>query len=330
MGPIIEPANGKLLHALTQLGDGEEWLVEPQQLDATRPALVARHPRRRRRRARTSTSPSSSDRCSASCTRKRPRRGDRAAERRRLRPDRRPALARPRRARALARPRRRRATSTSTAASPARSCSASRSAAGSARPSARARRRAGRTTCSASASGCRSTARPPRTLHLRGLETRVTELIEASQPSLDYESFECAAPLGAVRRGRVGPRSTASGQGRLGRRRRAQPVPLPPAARDDPHRRVVDAGRGAPHHRGRPARQVGPHRVDRDRAAEGRAHHPRRARGAGRPRGRRRMARSRRQGGRRIHPRAPARRRGVRRSPRPSAALRMSRCGRTP
>ena len=35
MGPIIEPANGKLLHALTQLGIGEEWLVEPKRLDAT-------------------------------------------------------------------------------------------------------------------------------------------------------------------------------------------------------------------------------------------------------------------------------------------------------
>ena len=35
MGPIIEPANGKLLHALTQLGIDEEWLVEPKQLDAT-------------------------------------------------------------------------------------------------------------------------------------------------------------------------------------------------------------------------------------------------------------------------------------------------------
>lgn len=35
MGPIIEPANGKLLHALTQLGIGEEWLVEPRQLDGS-------------------------------------------------------------------------------------------------------------------------------------------------------------------------------------------------------------------------------------------------------------------------------------------------------
>jgi RHH-type proline utilization regulon transcriptional repressor/proline dehydrogenase/delta 1-pyrroline-5-carboxylate dehydrogenase len=33
MGPIIEPANGKLLRALTTLGDGERWLVEPKQLD---------------------------------------------------------------------------------------------------------------------------------------------------------------------------------------------------------------------------------------------------------------------------------------------------------
>ncbi|WP_026851850.1 bifunctional proline dehydrogenase/L-glutamate gamma-semialdehyde dehydrogenase [Glaciibacter superstes] len=33
MGPIIEPANGKLLHALTTLGAQESWLVEPRQLD---------------------------------------------------------------------------------------------------------------------------------------------------------------------------------------------------------------------------------------------------------------------------------------------------------
>ncbi|WP_082492409.1 bifunctional proline dehydrogenase/L-glutamate gamma-semialdehyde dehydrogenase [Leifsonia sp. Root4] len=35
MGPIIEPASGKLLHALTELGAGESWLVEPKQLDAS-------------------------------------------------------------------------------------------------------------------------------------------------------------------------------------------------------------------------------------------------------------------------------------------------------
>lgn len=35
MGPIIEPAEGKLLHALTTLGGGESWLVEPRQLDET-------------------------------------------------------------------------------------------------------------------------------------------------------------------------------------------------------------------------------------------------------------------------------------------------------
>jgi RHH-type proline utilization regulon transcriptional repressor/proline dehydrogenase/delta 1-pyrroline-5-carboxylate dehydrogenase len=33
MGPIIEPAKGKLLRALTTLSDGEKWLVEPKQLD---------------------------------------------------------------------------------------------------------------------------------------------------------------------------------------------------------------------------------------------------------------------------------------------------------
>ncbi|HBH57837.1 MAG TPA: 1-pyrroline-5-carboxylate dehydrogenase, partial [Arthrobacter bacterium] len=35
MGPIIEPANGKLLNALTTLGDGETWAVEPRKLDGT-------------------------------------------------------------------------------------------------------------------------------------------------------------------------------------------------------------------------------------------------------------------------------------------------------
>ncbi|MDR6507014.1 bifunctional proline dehydrogenase/L-glutamate gamma-semialdehyde dehydrogenase [Arthrobacter oryzae] len=35
MGPIIEPANGKLLNALTTLGQGENWAVEPRQLDET-------------------------------------------------------------------------------------------------------------------------------------------------------------------------------------------------------------------------------------------------------------------------------------------------------
>lgn len=35
MGPIIEPANGKLLNALTTLGEGESWAVEPRKLDET-------------------------------------------------------------------------------------------------------------------------------------------------------------------------------------------------------------------------------------------------------------------------------------------------------
>jgi len=35
VGPIIEPASGKLLRALTELAPGETWLVEPKQLDDT-------------------------------------------------------------------------------------------------------------------------------------------------------------------------------------------------------------------------------------------------------------------------------------------------------
>ena len=35
MGPIIEPAHGKLGDALTTLGDGERWLLEPRSLDDT-------------------------------------------------------------------------------------------------------------------------------------------------------------------------------------------------------------------------------------------------------------------------------------------------------
>jgi RHH-type proline utilization regulon transcriptional repressor/proline dehydrogenase/delta 1-pyrroline-5-carboxylate dehydrogenase len=33
MGPLIEPASGKLLEGLTTLGDGEQWLLEPKRLD---------------------------------------------------------------------------------------------------------------------------------------------------------------------------------------------------------------------------------------------------------------------------------------------------------
>jgi RHH-type proline utilization regulon transcriptional repressor/proline dehydrogenase/delta 1-pyrroline-5-carboxylate dehydrogenase len=35
MGPIIEPASGKLKRALTTLGEGEQWLVTPRQLNST-------------------------------------------------------------------------------------------------------------------------------------------------------------------------------------------------------------------------------------------------------------------------------------------------------
>ena len=33
MGPIVAPAEGKLLDGLTRLGEGEQWVVEPKQLD---------------------------------------------------------------------------------------------------------------------------------------------------------------------------------------------------------------------------------------------------------------------------------------------------------
>ena len=35
MGPLIEPADGKLLKALTTLDPGESWLLEPRRLDDT-------------------------------------------------------------------------------------------------------------------------------------------------------------------------------------------------------------------------------------------------------------------------------------------------------
>jgi RHH-type proline utilization regulon transcriptional repressor/proline dehydrogenase/delta 1-pyrroline-5-carboxylate dehydrogenase len=35
MGPVIEPVSGKLERGLTQLGEGESWLVKPRQLDET-------------------------------------------------------------------------------------------------------------------------------------------------------------------------------------------------------------------------------------------------------------------------------------------------------
>ncbi|MBC7589534.1 MAG: proline dehydrogenase family protein [Salinibacterium sp.] len=35
MGPIIEAAHGKLLHALTTLSEGEQWMVTPKRLDET-------------------------------------------------------------------------------------------------------------------------------------------------------------------------------------------------------------------------------------------------------------------------------------------------------
>ena len=66
VGPLVEPAAGKLLKALTTLAPGESWLVEPRRLDDVRPALEPRDSRQVSSEARSSISPSSSGRSSAS------------------------------------------------------------------------------------------------------------------------------------------------------------------------------------------------------------------------------------------------------------------------
>ena len=65
MGPLVEPASGKLLAALTTLGDGEQWLLEPKRLDR-RAGCGRRASARASGAAPPSTSPSTSARCSAS------------------------------------------------------------------------------------------------------------------------------------------------------------------------------------------------------------------------------------------------------------------------
>ncbi len=101
MGPIIEPASGKLLNALTTLGEGENWAVEPRMLDDTgklwspgvrygRPARILLPPHRILR-----PRPRRHDRGD-------PRGGHRDPEPDRIRPHRRPALAGHRRAGDLA------------------------------------------------------------------------------------------------------------------------------------------------------------------------------------------------------------------------------------
>ena len=99
MGPVIEPVSGKLERGLTELGEGESWLVKPRQLDETdrlwSPGVrdgVARGQRVPPHRVLRAGA-RHHDRADA-------RRGDRAAERRRLRAHRRHPLARRRRGRA--------------------------------------------------------------------------------------------------------------------------------------------------------------------------------------------------------------------------------------
>ena len=122
-----------------------------------------------------------------------------------------------------------------------------------------------------------------RSLHLRGLEHRVSELIEASQSSLDYESFE------VLRRSALsdevawaeeyGTVKDVSGVGV--ERNLFRYLPLPVTVRLSEDATLTD-GLRVP--RLRPAREVPVHGVDRARAAQGRAHGPRGARHPRRPR----------------------------------------------
>ena len=96
VGPLIAPPSGPLARALTSLDPGESWLVAPRQLDAQRPAVVARRPHRR---AAGLVVPS--HRVLRAGPRRHPRRRPRPRgghpERRRLRAHRRPAQPRRRR-----------------------------------------------------------------------------------------------------------------------------------------------------------------------------------------------------------------------------------------
>ena len=74
---------------------------------------------------------------------------------------------------------------------------------------------------------------PSSTLHLRGLDTRITSLIEAAQPSLDYEAFE---PMAAGVLGQIADEIEERGPIRLAEVIDAQKLIIATA------RRMADAG----------------------------------------------------------------------------------------
>ena len=190
MGPLIEPASGKLLHALTTLGAAEEWLVAAEAARRHRPALVARHPHRRA--AGFVLPPHRVLRSGARHhDRAQPRRGHPLPERRsstgsrpastRSTPDELGALARHRRSgQPLREPRDHRRDRAAPAVRRLEAVLRRRRHQGG-RPELpdRARHRGSPRPGSSSAS-----------LHLRGLEPRVSDLIESGQSSMDYTAFD--------------------------------------------------------------------------------------------------------------------------------------------
>jgi RHH-type proline utilization regulon transcriptional repressor/proline dehydrogenase/delta 1-pyrroline-5-carboxylate dehydrogenase len=192
VGPVIEPPRGKLEWALTTLEEGEQWLVEPRRTTPAgvrRAAVAPGHPRRRA--ARVAHAPRGVLRPDARHhARRLARRGDRAAERRRVRPDGGPVHAGPAdlalwldEVQAGNLYVNRGITGAIVQRQPFGGWK--RSSVGAGTKAGGPNYLVGLGSWRPSAGGA-----PSSTLHLRGLDSRITALIESAQPSLDYEAFE--------------------------------------------------------------------------------------------------------------------------------------------
>ena len=254
MGPIIEPANGKLLNALTTLGEGETWAVEPRKLDDTG-RLWSPGVRSGVRRGSyfhlteffgpvlgVMTAETLEE---AIAIQNQIDYGLTVG----------PALARSGGAGRSGSTPSRPATSTSTAASPARSCSASRSAAGRNPPSVPAPRPAARTTSSVSASGSASPAPPPERGAAPAHSGRAPDR-GRGQGLPGRRRARAAAARPCLRRRGLG-RGVRHRQGRLRPERRTQHLPLPCAARHGPPLRRRAARTPGPDRRRRCPGRVG-------------------------------------------------------------------------
>ncbi len=198
VGPVIEPPQGKLAWALTTLDEGEKWLVQPEELDYG-PEFAGRFwtPG-----IRTGVQPGSRFHeeeffgpVLGIMTAPSLAQAHRAAERRGVRAHRRPLHARTPTTSRRGSTRCRRGTSTSTAASRGPSCSVSPSAAGSALAWAPAPRPVARTTSSGWDRGDpRAGATPSSTLHLRGLDSRITGIVEAAPAEPGLRGVRVGAP----------------------------------------------------------------------------------------------------------------------------------------